>query len=187
MSYENAPSTQMLATHCAVCGKALRDPLSVEIGMGPDCRKKHGFNVEIDPDARAEANKIIHALSYHVGGQAPNPGYLPTAIARVRELGLDHLADVLADRLAPVKISRVDGPGRVGHAGPPEGRIAVRTPYSEEIVSALRKIPGRSWDRELKVNTFPDHPENKRTLWATIRKLFPGALVRLPDGELMIA
>jgi hypothetical protein len=25
MSYENAPSTRLLATHCACCGRSLRD------------------------------------------------------------------------------------------------------------------------------------------------------------------
>src|SRR5678815_1221799 len=118
MSYENAPSTQMLATHCAVCARPLRDAKSVEIGMGPDCRRKHGFDVEIAPEARAEANKIIHALALHNGGQNPNPSYLPEAIARVRALGLDRLAEILADRLAPVKISKLEN-----------GRIGVDTPY----------------------------------------------------------
>lgn len=183
MSYENAPSTQMLATHCAVCARPLRDAKSVEIGVGPDCRKKYGFDIEIDPEARTEANKIIHALALHNGGQNPNPAYLPGAIAHVRELGLDHLAEVLADRLAPVKISKLEN-----------GRIGVDTPYSEEAVNALRNVPGRYFDRtlprssgKLGLTTYPDQREVKASLWATLRKLFPGTLVRLPDGKLVIA
>lgn len=175
MSYESAPSTIMLATHCAVCARPLRDAKSVEMGIGPDCRKKHGFDVEIDPEARTEANKIIHALALHNGGQQENPAFLPDAIARVHALGLHRLAEILTDRLAPVKISHV------------EGRIGVDTPYSEEIVAALRNVPGRFWDRDLKLNTYPDQREVKSTLWTTLRKLFPGALVKLPDGKLMIA
>jgi hypothetical protein len=149
--------------------------------MGPDCRKKYGFNVEIDPEARAEANKIIHALALHQGGQAPCN--VPEAIARVCALGLANLAEILADRLAPVKISKLAN-----------GRIGVDTPYSEEIVSALRNVPGRFFDRTLTrasgkpgLTTYPDQREVKATLWGVLRKMFPGALVRLPDGKLMIA
>ena len=41
-SYLTAPATKMLATHCAVCARALVDAKSVELGIGPDCRKKYG-------------------------------------------------------------------------------------------------------------------------------------------------
>lgn len=42
MSIQNAAALSMLATHCAVCRRDLRDPVSVELGIGPDCRKKYG-------------------------------------------------------------------------------------------------------------------------------------------------
>lgn len=42
--YENAPATRMLAIYCACCRKPLVDAKSVETGMGPVCRGKHGFN-----------------------------------------------------------------------------------------------------------------------------------------------
>lgn len=35
-TYENAPATKMLATNCVVCGRALVDAVSVEMGIGPD-------------------------------------------------------------------------------------------------------------------------------------------------------
>ena len=34
MSYLDAPSTALLATHCAVCGRSLRDAMSVQLGIG---------------------------------------------------------------------------------------------------------------------------------------------------------
>ena len=37
MSYENAPATKLLATHCGICGRPLRDSVSVERCVGPDC------------------------------------------------------------------------------------------------------------------------------------------------------
>jgi hypothetical protein len=44
-NYEASPACILLATVCAVCGKALVDSKSVEAGMGPDCRGKHGYGI----------------------------------------------------------------------------------------------------------------------------------------------
>lgn len=46
MSYENAPQTKLLATDCAVCSRPLCDAKSVELGIGPECRKKYGFEMD---------------------------------------------------------------------------------------------------------------------------------------------
>ena len=51
-SYETAPATRMLATQCAVCARPLLDAVSVETGIGPHCRAKYGFNVEVAPELR---------------------------------------------------------------------------------------------------------------------------------------
>lgn len=176
MSYENAPSTILLATHCAVCARPLRDAKSVEIGMGPDCRAKYGFDVEIDAESRAVANHLIQELACERGASNPRSVWIMETIMAIANLGLIRLAEILGDRIAPVKISKV-GADRVG----------VDTPYSEEIVNALRNVPGRYWDRELKLNTYPDQREIKGALWSMIKRVFPGAIVRLPSGDLMLA
>lgn len=49
MSYESAPATILLATRCACCGRELLDAESVEKGMGPTCRRKHGFTKADEP------------------------------------------------------------------------------------------------------------------------------------------
>ncbi len=85
MSYENAPSTQMLATRCAICGRQLRDAKSIERGIGPECFEKYGgAEANIDPDwisaSRAlneplnvsaghlsAANMLIHRISVNQG------------------------------------------------------------------------------------------------------------------------
>ena len=63
MSYENAPATQMIASHCCVCNRPLVDSVSVELGIGPDCRKKHGYNVE----ATEENRKYLKAKHDRLG------------------------------------------------------------------------------------------------------------------------
>ena len=52
MSYENAPATQLIATHCACCGRPLVDAASVERGVGPECARKYGYSEahKADPD-----------------------------------------------------------------------------------------------------------------------------------------
>lgn len=62
-TYENAPATKLLATHCACCGRSLVDAVSVEHGIGPDCRERYGVDVVVDEAARKEANEIVFRLA----------------------------------------------------------------------------------------------------------------------------
>lgn len=58
-TYENAPATKLLATNCACCGRALVDAVSVETGVGPDCREMHGY-AEAQGDADwARADRFL--------------------------------------------------------------------------------------------------------------------------------
>ena len=63
MSYVNAPATKMLATHCCVCHRPLLDAKSVELGIGPDCLKRHGFNIDVPEVDRVEANFIVWQIA----------------------------------------------------------------------------------------------------------------------------
>ena len=37
--------------HCCICGKALTDPISIELGIGPECRHKFEVTVPKAPGA----------------------------------------------------------------------------------------------------------------------------------------
>lgn len=41
-SYEHESGTKLVATNCIFCGRALRDPESIERGCGPDCAERWG-------------------------------------------------------------------------------------------------------------------------------------------------
>lgn len=41
--WENALSTKLAATRCVFCGRGLRDPESIERGVGPECADKYGW------------------------------------------------------------------------------------------------------------------------------------------------
>jgi hypothetical protein len=166
-SYENAPATLLLATHCAVCGRPLVDSVSVETGMGPDCRSKHGYNAEAAPEARAEANKLVYQIALKQGGVE-----VLQAAVRLRELGFAKLASVLIERKAEVTITE-DAAG-----------VVVESPYVPEAVEAFRKVPGRRWDKDAKVNRFP--ASSKRALMMVLATYYAGRAAIGPKGPFVI-
>lgn len=172
MSYENAPATRMLATHCAVCSRPLLDAQSVELGIGPDCRKKYGFNIEVDEAARKRANELVYAVAL-----GPVEGTPPAAIAdalravcaELMMLGFVKLADTLLRRNAAVVVTRSD-------AG-----YAVNAAYNEVFNAELKAVPGRRWDREAKCWRVPKAA--RMPLWRAMQRAFHGYLgVLLDDG-----
>ena len=129
-SYENAPGTIMLATHCAACGKALVDAVSVESGMGPDCREKYGrWPAEVD---RAAANKLVHDIALRQSCSLAD-------IKALYDMGALTIASRVAGRFATLHVDR-------------EGdTLLVWTPkYNENVVETLRRVP-RQWDANRKV------------------------------------
>jgi hypothetical protein len=162
--YEMAPATLMLATHCACCGRALLDSVSVETGVGPECRRKHGYNVDVDPDARAEANQLVHDIAVQQDGIE-----VARAAERLRVLGFVKLAGVVLKRCAPIRIS-YDG----------EGYVVVHSPYSEQATHAFRAIPGRRWDAEAKANVFPHYA--RAFVFRALLRAYPGQLAVGPKG-----
>lgn len=173
MGYENAPACIMLATACACCGRDLLDSESVNAGMGPTCREKHGYNAQIPEDSRALANKLVHGIACDRSRGAVTVDTLQ-AVAQIEALGLGKLASILRKRLATVRLVETDG------------RIAVFAPYSEAAVPAWRKLPGRRWDSEGKCNTVAATPDSKLALLAMLREFYPGALAYGAKGPFQI-
>ncbi len=201
MSYENAPATKMLATHCAVCARPLVDAVSVELGIGPDCRKKYGADESTGtPDydgARAllagvelgskvaqgtldgswggaprdAANVLVHRIALEQTGRSA-----VACVNALHALGFQTLARRIAHRIAQVRIQDNVGPG--------PNMFAVQTPYSPEVVAAFAKIPGRKWDATSRINIFP--PEAKPAVWAALRELFHGSSLLGPKGLFLI-
>lgn len=168
MSYEDAPSTQLVATHCAVCNRPLVDAVSVETGIGPDCRARYGYDVQAEPEARQAANKLVHDLAAGAFEGAALVGVLND----LRALGFAKLSGRIAYKKAVIAIE--EGPGG----------LWVRTPYRPESVPSFRRIPGRHWDGERKVNIIPE--TRKADLWQVLRAHFAGALAVGPKGAFLV-
>jgi hypothetical protein len=174
MSYENAPATKMVATHCACCDRPLVDAKSVECGVGPVCREKHGFDIECNEEARAEANKLVYSIAVDRDGLQ-----VVDACKRLFELGFTNLVVAILKRIAAVQVALTDDTHPHGAE-----RLAVRTPYSVECVNRFRSIPGRRWDKESKLNTFPQ--ASKGALWAALSELFAGQTGIGPKGPFIV-
>jgi len=172
MSYENAPATKMVATHCCCCGKALVDAKSVEAGMGPVCRKVHGYTLIdelVSEEDRAKANKLVHAI-------AADQGNAELVVANCQELfamELTQLVAAILKRCASIKIVGLDN-----------GRFAVQTPYNEKAIAQLKTIKGRWWDKDSKVNTFP--MEKKKDVYAVLRRFWGGEAGIGPKGPFVV-
>lgn len=165
MTYESAPATKLLATYCAACSRPLLDSVSVEIGMGPDCRQRY-FRVVPGENAanRTAANKLVFQIaSTRIQGVDTL-----AAIEGIRLLGFHQLADKLTKRVARVTITIVGS------------RIILKAPYTFKSVPILAHVSGRIWDRAIKANTYP--LTSKAALWVQLKLAFPGALAHGPSG-----
>jgi uncharacterized Zn finger protein (UPF0148 family) len=165
-AYENAPGTQLLATHCAACGRPLLDAQSVEIGMGPDCRKRFGYGTETTPELRAAANRLIHRIAVRQAGLD-----VARAADELRALGFPALAQRVLERVTSVRITE---------AGPQTLRVAA--PYLEAAIPAWRQL-GR-WDRDAKAYLVP--LTARAALWRLLRAYYAGHLAHGPRGAFMI-
>jgi len=182
--YENAPATLMVATSCAACGRPLVDAVSVEAGMGPDCRDKHGYYEEqsspdfeaalkmlaplsaedraaffaAQPDAHGMANKLVHRVAAD-----SNPLVRGACIAAIGALGFIRLAHKLADHAKGICVEELGG------------MLVVKSPYSVEFNEAVRRVPGARWVKNPEGKGGARHvPASARVaLWAALKAGYP--------------
>lgn len=186
MSYENAPSTRMLATHCACCNRPLRDAVSVEAGVGPDCRAKYSLaEAQAEPDWRAASvaleragvgvdllgdcsdprgavNRLVHAFSTRSFG--PTRAALATACVA---LGFVKLGARLTEVVASVRIEAVGD------------EYLVISPFVEGAGRHWYAAGGR-WDRAATAWRVPRSYRGE--LWSLLRRLYSGLVGVGPQG-----
>lgn len=166
MSYEDSKQTKMLATDCCVCGRPLCDSVSVEMGIGPECRRKYGFNIDAPEENRKLANQLVYAI-------ACNPDAFESIekVRQLRNIGFTVLAEKIAHRMFSIVIKEQGN------------TVTIRTPYTEAGVNAFRGVPTRRWDKQNQVNVISNEKTAKNAAWAALKKAFPGYTVLLPNGD----
>jgi hypothetical protein len=158
MGYEHSASCKLVATHCACCRRPLVDAVSVETGMGPICRKKHGYD-EGPAEHRERANQLVYWIAAQQTGDE-----VAAWVVELRELGFARLADVIIDRL--------DNVLRVLREG---DHYLVRAPYRPSLFDAWRALPGQYWDKQREVRVVPVRVG--AVLWELFDRHFPGMKV----------
>lgn len=184
MSYVNATTTKLLATNCVCCGLPLVDAKSVELGIGPDCRKKAGIPVDISEDVRKEANQLVHDAAIHAQNGAAEK--VLEISKQIEELGLDVLAGkverrfkkgVLKVKVKPdIEITLVNG------------QMSIKTPYrrgdADNFIQAWRNIEGRKYDRQTKRNIVP--VGQREAVWNLLKEFFPNKWGHGPKGAFRV-
>lgn len=167
MSYENAAATVLVATCCAACGRPLVDAESLASGMGPECRKKYNKSNNLSEEARVLANKLIYAIAANQDGVE-----VTSKLENLRELGLGDLADRIVKRIGSQFAAIISNEG---------DRVAVKTSFDLAMAARLPSIPGRFWDKDRKINTFP--VSSKRDLFVALQGAAKGRKGLGPKGE----
>lgn len=91
---------QITDTRCLACTRPLVDAKSAEIGLGPVCRQKYGYEADnIDEDARQEANQILQDIRNNVYDKASIFG----ALQRLAALGFEKLAQSIEERFGLIQ------------------------------------------------------------------------------------
>jgi hypothetical protein len=168
MSYENAPSTILLATHCCRCNRPLRDAVSVETGMGKDCRDAVGYGADCDAPGRAEANRLVHLAACTAKGERGE------IVAQLNALGFPRLAAAVAK--GEGELVKVDGSPATGYE--------VESPFNRAFVDALKAARiGARFDRANKTWRVPGDSKARAGLWAALRAHYAGVMLVTNGGE----
>ncbi len=185
MSYEAAPSTALLATHCCICGRPLRDAESLAAGIGPDCAENTGYYREaLDPDVRREVNQIVHRLA--VIQRCPEAVPL---LARLRALGFGEIADRIDTRMVEF-VAYAIAHDETDDVLTINLTVRLEPPAFHAYLRDVCAIPGRrSVKADSKLDgrpiwrtTLPNDRRSITNLARVLAKHLPGRVVRTPKG-----
>lgn len=166
-----AASIRPVLTHCAICHAALTDAASVEIGIGPVCRKRCDYD-SIPANLRERANALIARVSLNL----KDPAEVRFCADELRTMGLDKLAACLLDRFAVIFLRET------------ETEVAALCPYKIEF-NANARVANALWSwntrsfryfkRGRGAWTLPKSSASKNAFWAALVTAFPGMIVKI--------
>jgi len=154
--HEKAKATRILATNCCCCGRDLVDAKSVEMGIGPVCRKKYA-NPDIETtdemrkraigalaisgladhvidavlERKKDARKVCNMLVYWASANYTDKGIVLACTPVIRLLGYTTLADKLERDRSTVKLVVTD-----------DDHVEVYCPRDDDTIRGLRGLNG---------------------------------------------
>ena len=185
MGYESSAACKIVATNCCACGKPLVDAKSVEVGMGPTCRKKYGWGVEVPDAVRALANKMVYRLACDVSQDTVTLESMEVA-DQLRDLGFAKIADIFQGRLIKIAVTVDTFNG--------EECYLVRAPYDEtgqfnyDCWAKGRhgvKVPAFKAPTKKKIFhwAIPKNSYSRKRIFGALLKHYEGRLAFAPDGS----
>lgn len=201
-TYENAPATLMLATHCCVCGRPLLDSDSVEMGIGPTCRGKTGFTAEPNWDAVCTSLGLFAqgtddmqrlylfeaAMSHLEDRGKVDTHKMSNLITRYIAAGwrtdckIGHLIDAVQHmgrpELADILRERLYEV-RIVQSGNED--LLVYTPYNDTFRDCMWRGRVGRWDKPAKAYRVPVC--NKQALFQALKTAYAGTNAHGPKGE----
>lgn len=177
MSYLDSPATEMLASNCAFCARPLVDAQSVEVGIGPICRKKWMVADAVTDEARAEGNKLIWTIAKLQTGKE-----VISAVAKLKELGFVEVVKRINKRIKPKRSAMV----RLSYEGE---RLHLVTPWNPALqwdtwYKAMRSVGGMRYEGKGNGNSFPK--TKARDVYAILCKHFAAWPATGPKGDFTI-
>ncbi len=197
---------RLLNSPCLICDTLLTDPTSVTLGIGPTCRKKHGWrDLEALPAAQ---NKRAKELVYEAALNRDTDPWRVLAIAtELLGMGLTKLATRIQDRFIEVRLHLTEGPlfrwvrdakkpggGSEVETGEVTKVLQVKTPYHPGFRDALYH-GGVTYKRPVYIETEDDNGRKKRAfshwevkysearaLYKALSRTFPGKSALGPKG-----
>jgi superfamily II DNA or RNA helicase len=148
---------------CCVCGRKLTHPVSVELGIGPECGK-HYHNWDLVGGYSLEN---IERLRQVVQSKVVVNSWIPKAVIKqVVENGSQ--VDVPADHAMLIAPKTNSAPRRVEFAINAEGDRVLRIifPFDRDELAKVQIIPGRRYHSEMKCWSAPALLENLDALLA---------------------
>lgn len=194
MSYEEAPATALVATHCCVCGRPLLEAESLASGIGPICAEKTGYGREgLPPEVRERVNKLVYQLAALGRSMQAVP-----LLTELRELGFSRIADRIEERFETMVEVRLELRG--------DRRLQLEIPRLDDaafgrLLTDLRTVPGRrveqAWVRreeaaggwaegEGKRTTIPNKTVSILALYRVLSRHLAGKLAKSPKGVFVV-
>lgn len=183
-SYESAPATALVATHCCICGRALVEAESIASGIGPVCAEKTGFGrLGLEPSVREEVNRLV----YRLAALQRSPEAVPV-LQRLRQLGFVELVERIEERLdglVELRIDSIEGVGLVVATLPWLGDAEF-----QRYVAGMRSIEGRRWRKvdgyRGKVDVIPDTVVARRAFYRLLSAVMPGRVAKSAKGMFLV-
>lgn len=189
----------LVATHCACCGRPLKDATSVDFGVGPICRGKYLYEDALpvteeilDATRRIVEQELDSEIRGYVWNRLVNDDSRAAANQLVKFIAVHQKDSVSMPALRILKlmgytelVTRVEKRIKAAILITIEDDVVtIESPYNRDFVNAIRNIKGRRYNREDHTNSVP--VSQKRALWTAMLTHFEGSLGKGPKGPFVI-